>query len=127
MDYLFCYAVFRFAFAESVLYLLASENIFSTAIVRSLTAVPPFCVCSFYGAFYGLARFTLLDAAHYLFLRDLFQLFLSMDFMIFLISILMPLGFNSISFLALLVGIIISLFLIKKSQKYSPYVRGKNG
>jgi RsiW-degrading membrane proteinase PrsW (M82 family) len=116
-----------FAFAESVLYLLASENIFSTAIVRSLTAVPAhFVFAVFMGHFMGLARFTFARRRTLL----VFTGFISAVFVhglydFFLLAYWMPLGFNSISFLVLLVGIIISLFLIKKSQKYSPYVRRK--
>lgn len=116
-----------FAFAESVLYLLASENIVTTAIVRSFTAVPAhFVFAVFMGHFMGMARFTFAKRRTLLvFTGFILAVFAHGLYDFFLLAHWMPFAFNSISFLVLIVGIIISLFLIKKSQKYSPYVRRK--
>lgn len=116
-----------FAAIESVRYMLHSENIFQTAIIRSYSAVPAHFVCAvFMGYFMGQARFTYQRLRFRLVLTGLLLAILAhgiYDF--FLLSWWMPAWFGYISFGFLLMFIVIAVWLIVKAQKRSPFVRRK--
>ncbi|PKP03212.1 MAG: PrsW family intramembrane metalloprotease [Bacteroidetes bacterium HGW-Bacteroidetes-6] len=114
-----------FAAAESFRWLLVSNNVYNSALIRSFTAVPAhFVFAVFMGYFMGKARFTFSHRRAFLVFAGVFMAVLvhgTYDF--FLLASWMPNGFNYLSFLFLAVSLVFSLKLILRAQKRSPFVR----
>jgi RsiW-degrading membrane proteinase PrsW (M82 family) len=114
-----------FAAAESFRLLVASDDVYSSALIRSLTAVPAhFVFAVFMGYFMGKARFTFSSRRNFLVFAGVFMAVLvhgTYDF--FLLASWMPNGFNYLSFLFLAVSLVFSIKLILRAQKRSPFVR----
>lgn len=114
-----------FAFAESFLFLLGANNVYSTAIVRSVTAVPAhFVFAVFMGYFMGQAKFTYLKQRKWLVLLGLGLAVLThgvYDF--FLLAWWMPADFMYISFGFLFAGVVFAVLFINKAQRRSPFVK----
>ncbi|HCB61051.1 MAG: hypothetical protein A2W93_07045 [Bacteroidetes bacterium GWF2_43_63] len=114
-----------FAFTESFIYLLGANNVYTTAIVRSLTAVPAhFVFAVFMGYFMGQAKFTYLKQRKWLVLLGLGLAVIAhgiYDF--FLLAWWMPADFMYISFGFLFACLVFAVLFINKAQRRSPFVR----
>lgn len=114
-----------FAAIESVRYMMVSDNIYNTALIRSYSAVPAhFVFAVFMGYFMGQARFTYKRKRFWLVLAGVSLAVIAhgtYDF--FLLSYWMPASFGFISFGFLFAFIVAAIMLIERAQKRSPFVR----
>jgi protease PrsW len=114
-----------FAFAESLIFLFGSSNIYLTAIMRSVTAVPAhFVFAVFMGYFMGKAKFTYQTQRTGLVLLGIGIAVISHGFYdYFLLAWWMPSWFQNISFGFLLAGVVVAIIMINKAQKRSPFIK----
>jgi len=114
-----------FAFAESLIYLIGAPNVYATAVVRSLTAVPAhFLFAVFMGYYMGQAKFTYLQRRTGLVLFGLcLAIFAHGFYDFFLLGWWMPVESQYISFGFLFAGIVFAVVLINKAQKRSPFIK----
>ncbi|MPM25051.1 hypothetical protein SDC9_71541 [bioreactor metagenome] len=114
-----------FAFAESLIYILGASNIYATAIVRSVTAVPAhFIFAVFMGYFMGSAKFTYLHRRTGLvWLGFGLAVFFHGFYDVFLLAWWTPDDLQYISYAFLLFGLVYSVILINRAQKRSPFVK----
>ena len=114
-----------FAFAESLIYLLGSPNVYATAIMRSFTAVPAhFIFAVFMGYYMGQAKFTYQARRTMLVLLGLgLAVFTHGFYDFFLLAWWMPASFQIISFGFLFAGLVFAILLINSAQRRSPFVK----
>jgi RsiW-degrading membrane proteinase PrsW (M82 family) len=116
-----------FAFTESIFYILGSQNVFVTAVVRSFTAVPAhFIFAVFMGYYMGRAKFTYMHKRTMLVVLGLILAVLGHGFYdFFLLAWWMPAEYQYISFGFVFTGLIFAIVLINKAQRRSPFIKRK--
>lgn len=114
-----------FAFAESLIYILGASDIYATAIVRSLTAVPAhFIFAVFMGYFMGKAKFTFLHRRTGLvWLGFALAVFSHGFYDVFLLAWWTPSELQFVSYAFLIAGLVYAVVLINRAQRRSPFIK----
>lgn len=110
-----------FATLENIMYVFTSDNSITTAVGRSLTAIPAHAAFAVVmGAYVGLAKFVPEKRDYYMFHGLAMAVFFHGLYDFFLLQKSYT-GLGILSILALTIGITLSRRLIKTSQDISPF------